>query len=55
MADKTIVYQDKSGEWRWRRVAPNGEIIADSSEGYVSMSNAERAAERVFGEEPTSE
>lgn len=46
--DRTIVYQDKAGEWRWKRVAANGEIIADSAEGYTRMADAERAAFRAF-------
>lgn len=46
--DKTIIYQDKAGEWRWKRVAANGEIIADSGEGYTRLSDAERAASRAF-------
>jgi len=29
-----IYYQDQKGEWRWRLVASNGRIIADSGEGY---------------------
>jgi uncharacterized protein YegP (UPF0339 family) len=29
-------YKDKKGEWRWRLVASNGRIIADSGEGYSS-------------------
>lgn len=37
------VYEDAAGEWRWRLVAGNGETIADSSEGYDSSPNAERA------------
>jgi len=28
------IYQDKAGEWRWRLVAKNNEIIADSGESY---------------------
>ncbi len=48
MSDKTVVYQDKAGEWRWKRVAGNGEIIADSAEGYTRMADAERAASRAF-------
>jgi uncharacterized protein YegP (UPF0339 family) len=28
------VYTDAAGEWRWRLVAGNGRIIADSGEGY---------------------
>jgi len=27
------LFKDKSGEWRWRLIAPNGEIVA-VSEGY---------------------
>jgi uncharacterized protein YegP (UPF0339 family) len=50
MSDTTEVYQDDKGEWRWRRVAPNNEIVADSGEGYTRRADAERAAERVFGE-----
>jgi uncharacterized protein YegP (UPF0339 family) len=46
--DKTIVYQDKAGGWRWKRVAGNGEIIADSAEAYTRMADAERAASRAF-------
>jgi uncharacterized protein YegP (UPF0339 family) len=40
-----VVFQDRSGDWRWRLVAANGRIVADSGEGYVSRSNAVRAAE----------
>jgi uncharacterized protein YegP (UPF0339 family) len=28
------VYKDTAGEWRWRLVAGNEQIIADSGEGY---------------------
>lgn len=28
------VYQDRSGQYRWRLVASNGRRIADSGEGY---------------------
>jgi len=41
------VYQDRADEWRWHLVAANRKIIADSGEGYVSKSNARRAANRV--------
>ncbi len=27
-------YRDRQGLWRWRLVASNGRIIADSGEGY---------------------
>lgn len=50
MSDRTEIYEDSSGEWRWRRKARNGEIIATSGEGYTRKDDAERAALRVFGE-----
>ena len=41
------VYADAGGEWRWRLRHQNGNILADSGEGYASRSNARRAAERL--------
>ena len=41
------VYQDAAGEWRWRLVAANNRIVADSGEGYASKANALRAAKRL--------
>ena len=32
--DKWEFYKDNKGEWRWRRVAPNGNIVGASTEGY---------------------
>lgn len=46
------VYQDAAREWRWRKVAGNGEIVAESGEGYASQSNAQRAVDSVFKDEP---
>lgn len=37
------VYEDQAGEWRWRALAGNGRILADSAEGYASERNARRA------------
>jgi uncharacterized protein YegP (UPF0339 family) len=48
-AHKAEVYQDSLGEWRWRARARNGEVIADSGEGYVSRSHAVEMAEDVTG------
>jgi len=39
------VYPDAAGEWRWRLVAANGRIVADSAEGYTRAGDAVRAAE----------
>lgn len=41
------VFRDKAGEYRWRLVASNGRILADSGEGYASKHGARDAAERV--------
>ena len=38
---KFEVYKDKSGEWRWRLKATNGQIVATSGEGYVNKSGCE--------------
>lgn len=48
------VYEDKGGQWRWRLVHWNGNIVADSGEGYASRSNAERAARSVMRSAPTA-
>jgi uncharacterized protein YegP (UPF0339 family) len=34
------IYKDKKGEFRWRLVAPNREIIADGGESYSTKQNA---------------
>jgi uncharacterized protein YegP (UPF0339 family) len=28
------IYQDAEGHWRWRILALNGRVLADSAEGY---------------------
>lgn len=38
------VYEDTAGEFRWRYVHRNGNIIADSAEGYVGKYEAKRGA-----------
>jgi uncharacterized protein YegP (UPF0339 family) len=38
-----VVYQDRAGEWRWRLLAANNRIVADSGEGYTRMRDCERA------------
>lgn len=41
------VYQDRGGEWRWRLVHDNGNIIADSGEGYASPQKCEQGIDSV--------
>ncbi len=36
---KFNIYKDKADEWRWRLVATNGKIVADSGEGYVNKAD----------------
>jgi uncharacterized protein YegP (UPF0339 family) len=37
------VYKDEAGEWRWRVIAGNGEIVASSGEGFKRLDMAARA------------
>ncbi|MXU64228.1 YegP family protein [Oceanomicrobium pacificus] len=39
--DKFEVYQDKRGEYRWRRIASNGQIVGAASEGYTKKADCE--------------
>lgn len=41
------LYKDKKGEWRWRLLASNYRILADSGEGYVNKQDCLHAIERV--------
>ena len=41
------VYEDRAGQWRWRLVHDNGNIIADSGEGYSSRQKCEQGLESV--------
>lgn len=41
------VFRDNAGEWRWRLVAGNGNIIADSGEGYQSKQGVQRGIDSV--------
>ena len=40
---KFEVYEDNAGEYRWRLLAANGKIVADSGEGYTRRDDAHRA------------
>lgn len=44
---KIVIYKSPDG-YRWRAVRHNGRIVADSGEAYASLSNAKRAATRLF-------
>ena len=44
---KVIVYEDEAREFRWKLVADNGEIIADSAEGYRHKGYAITMAQKL--------
>lgn len=41
-------YEDKSGEHRWRAVADNGKVVADSGEGYKNASDRDAMVRKLF-------
>ena len=45
-------YEDSAGEYRWRLVHRNGNIIADSGEGYASKGKAKQGLESVRNNAP---
>lgn len=49
------VYQDQAGEYRWRLVAGNGEVMGDGAEGYTLRKDVHRALDRVRGGTATAE
>jgi len=48
-----VYYKDAKGEWRWRLVASNGRIIADSGEGYKSERECLADIDRVKASKDT--
>ncbi|WP_050033302.1 HVO_2922 family protein [Halorubrum halophilum] len=49
------IYEDAGGEWRWRLRHRNGNIVADSGEGYASRSNAVEGVTSVKRNAPGAE
>jgi len=48
MANATFeCYRDDAEEWRWRLVHDNGNILADSGEGYASRQKCRQGLESV--------
>jgi len=45
-------YRDKAKKWRWRAKAENGEIVADSSEGYENRQDAIDEIQKLRGDFP---
>jgi len=47
-------YRDHAGKWRWRLRAPNGEIIADSGQGYHQLEDCFGGIDLVKQYAPTA-
>jgi hypothetical protein len=41
------LYEDREGKYRWRLVHANGNIIADSGEGYATRQKARQGIQSV--------
>jgi uncharacterized protein YegP (UPF0339 family) len=48
-------YTDSADQWRWRLVHENGNIIADSGEGYASKQKCKQGIESVKRNAPDAE
>ena len=44
--DKVELYKDKNDKWRWKRIAPNGEVVGASTQGYANKSYCKEIARR---------
>lgn len=52
---KIEIYNDKATEYRWRMVARNGKVVADSAEGYTTKQGCEHAIARFKDEVANAE
>lgn len=50
--DKLTVFRDKSGEYRWKRVAANGKSIAISGESFKNWQDAFDICQSLFPKFP---
>lgn len=46
------LYEDKAGQYRWRLLHDNGNVIADSGEGYASKQKAKQGIRSVKANAP---
>jgi uncharacterized protein YegP (UPF0339 family) len=54
MAAKFELYKDAKGEFRWRLISSNGQMIANSGEGYKTKASATNGIESVKKNAPTA-
>jgi hypothetical protein len=55
MAATFELYEDGAGQYRWRLRHSNGNIIADSGEGYASKQKAKQGIESVQTNAPEAD
>lgn len=48
-AGEVEYYQDAAGKWRWRAIAGNGRVVADSAQGYSRLAGAQRGFDVARG------
>ena len=54
MAATFELYKDSASEYRWRLRHQNGQVIADSGEGYTTKDNAVNGIESVKENGPSA-
>ena len=54
MAATFELHKDRAGEYRWRLGRQNGNIIADSGEGYTTKANAINGLDSVKENAPSA-
>ena len=54
MAAMFELYKDRAGEFRWRLRHENGQLIANSGEGYTTKASAINGIESVKENAPTA-
>ncbi len=54
MAAKFELYKDTKGEFRWRLIAANGQIVATGGEGYKTKASAMGGIESVKKNAPVA-
>lgn len=52
---KFHIYKSSNGEFRWRLVSGNGQVIATPGEGYTSKESAKSNIEAVKRDAPDAE
>jgi hypothetical protein len=55
MGARFEVYTDAAGEHRWRLVHDNGNVLADSGEGYASRQKCRQGIESVKRNAPEAD